>query len=58
MERIEKPWHTSSYSGANSDCVEVAEGPVTGVRDTQSREAGHLAVPSTEWSALLGALRS
>jgi hypothetical protein len=48
-------WHKSSYSGGNGgDCVEVAEGAVTGIRDTQNRELGHLAVPAGEWAALLG----
>lgn len=47
-------WHKSSYSGARTEnCVEVAEGPVTLVRDTQHREAGHLGFPAAEWAALL-----
>lgn len=45
----------SSYSSARGqDCVEVADVPgMSAVRDTQNREAGHLAFPSTEWTALL-----
>lgn len=51
-------WHKSSYSGATTEnCVEVAEGPVTAVRDTQYREAGFLEFPGGEWSALVDALR-
>lgn len=51
-------WHKSSYSGGNGgDCVEVSEGPVTGIRDTQNRELGHLTMPAHEWSALVCALR-
>ncbi|MFJ9554626.1 DUF397 domain-containing protein [Nocardiopsis sp. NPDC101807] len=51
-------WHKSSYSGGNGgDCVEVAEGPVTGIRDTQNRHLGHLDIPSPEWTALLNAVR-
>jgi hypothetical protein len=47
-------WHKSSYSGATTEnCVEVAEGPVTLVRDTQYRELGHLEFPGVEWAALL-----
>ncbi|GAA0979087.1 MULTISPECIES: DUF397 domain-containing protein [Nocardiopsidaceae] len=50
-------WHKSSYSANGANCVEVAEGPVTGVRDTQNRELGHLAVPAPEWAALVSAVR-
>lgn len=52
-------WHKSSYSNANGGhCVEVAEGTVTRVRDTQNRELGHLAFGAAEWSALLGTVAS
>lgn len=45
----------SSYSGGRTDnCVEVADFPTgAAVRDTQNRDAGHLAFPASEWSALL-----
>ncbi|MGW8528833.1 MULTISPECIES: DUF397 domain-containing protein [Nocardiopsidaceae] len=51
-------WHKSSYSGNTGHCVEVCEGVVTGVRDTQNRELGQLDVPAPEWTALLNAMRS
>ncbi|MFB8766438.1 DUF397 domain-containing protein [Nocardiopsis alba] len=51
-------WHKSSYSGNQGACVEVAEGRVTGIRDTQNRELGHLDVPASEWNALLNALQT
>ncbi|MBE2999510.1 DUF397 domain-containing protein [Nocardiopsis sp. HNM0947] len=52
-------WHKSSYSdGGGGNCVEVAEGPTTHVRDTQHRTLGHLSVPATEWNALLHTLRA
>ncbi|MEC3895974.1 DUF397 domain-containing protein [Nocardiopsis alba] len=51
-------WHKSSYSANGANCVEVAEGPVTGIRDTQNRELSRLDVPATEWNALLNALRT
>ncbi|MCP3012911.1 DUF397 domain-containing protein [Nocardiopsis dassonvillei] len=52
-------WHKSSYSdGRGGNCVEVAEGSVTGIRDTQNRELGHLSAPAPEWTALLAAIRS
>lgn len=51
-------WHKSTYSdGGGGHCVEVAEGPVTGIRDTQHRDLGHLAVPAPEWAALVNAVR-
>ena len=48
-------WRKSSYSGGgNTQCVEVApmaEG--VGVRDSKSRESGHLTVPRTAWQAFV-----
>ncbi|WP_304451498.1 DUF397 domain-containing protein [Nocardiopsis sp. YSL2] len=46
-------WHKSSYSAGSENCVEVAEGRVTGVRDTQYRNLGRLDVPAGEWAALV-----
>ena len=54
---VNKQWHKSSYSGHSGECVEVVEGVVTAVRDTQNRDLGHLAVPAPEWTALMSALR-
>jgi hypothetical protein len=54
----ESPWHKSSYSAGTDNCVEVAEGAVTGVRDTQNRELGHLDVLAAEWTALVSAVRN
>lgn len=52
-------WTKSSYSGPNGgDCVEVARSPEqVKVRDTRNRGAGHLAVPSSEWSAFLAEVK-
>ncbi|PWV52312.1 DUF397 domain-containing protein [Nocardiopsis sp. L17-MgMaSL7] len=52
-------FRSSSYSGGNGNCVEVAD-LTTGaaVRDTQNREAGHLLFPCQEWSALLTGVRA
>lgn len=49
----------SSYSsGRQENCVEVSGVPTgAAVRDTQNREAGHLAFDSAEWSALLATAR-
>lgn len=43
-------WHKSSYSGTQTECVEVAHAPdVVGVRDTKDREDGTLLVPASAW---------
>jgi hypothetical protein len=52
----ERSWHKASYSAGTDNCVEVAEGRVTGVRDTRYRELGCLDVPAGEWAALLASV--
>ncbi|MEU2944111.1 DUF397 domain-containing protein [Nocardiopsis alba] len=51
-------WHKSTYSGASGNCVEVAEGPTTHIRDTQNRAQTQLSVSGSEWTALLHTLCS
>ena len=48
-----RPWHKASYTNDRGECVEVSEGPVTGVRDTKHRELGALFFRSDEWHAFL-----
>ena len=49
----------SSYSANANDCVEVADLPTgAAVRDTQNRNLGALAFPSSEWALLLSTVRS
>lgn len=44
----------SSYSGRNTDCVEVAElSTGAAIRDTKHRDLGALVVPGPEWHAVL-----
>ena len=50
-------WRKSSYSGANDSCVEVALGPVVGVRDTKARRSGRLTVSAAAWRGVLDRLR-
>ncbi|PSK93711.1 uncharacterized protein DUF397 [Murinocardiopsis flavida] len=50
-------WHKSSYSASQGSCVEVAEGPVVLVRDTQHRSLGHIAYPPQAWAAFLSDLK-
>ncbi|MEU3310592.1 DUF397 domain-containing protein [Nocardiopsis sp. NPDC055551] len=47
------PWHKASYTNDRGECVEVAEGPITGVRDTKHRELGALFFSSGEWESFL-----
>lgn len=50
-------WHRSTYT-QQQNCVEVADAPgMTAVRDTKHRDAGHLVFPSSEWQALVEAVR-
>ena len=49
-------WRKSTYSGHEDNCVEVALGPVVGVRDTKARGAGQLTVSSAAWQSVLAAL--
>ncbi|MFE9247282.1 DUF397 domain-containing protein [Nocardiopsis sp. NPDC006938] len=51
-------WHKSSYSTGAQNCVEVAEGPTTLIRDTQNRDLGTVRVHASEWTALLDAVRT
>ncbi|MEU2942419.1 DUF397 domain-containing protein [Nocardiopsis alba] len=49
-----KKWHKSSYSGGDGgNCVEVAEGTTTSIRDSQNKEQGQLSFNTQEWDAFL-----
>ena len=52
-------WRTSSHSGANGDCVEVAS-PAPGViavRDSKDHGGSRLAFSSGPWTAFTAALK-
>ncbi|GAA1073631.1 DUF397 domain-containing protein [Nocardiopsis composta] len=54
-----EPFHKSSYSsGKQENCVEVAEGTVTAVRDSQNRHLGHVEFGAPEWQAFLQDLKA
>ncbi|MCR6484311.1 DUF397 domain-containing protein [Amycolatopsis sp. OK19-0408] len=46
-------WRKSSYSGIQTNCVEVALGKVSRVRDTKDRAGGTLALDAAAWGAFL-----
>ncbi|MER5264641.1 DUF397 domain-containing protein [Actinosynnema sp. NPDC002837] len=47
-------WRKASYSGGNSNCVEVAHSPtVVGIRDSKSPGTGTLTVSRSAWLAFL-----
>lgn len=52
-------WRKSSLSTGGDECVEVAAyGPAVLVRDSRDRSADVLALDSTQWNALVRAIRS
>ncbi|MUL43434.1 DUF397 domain-containing protein [Streptomonospora sp. PA3] len=47
-------WRKSSYSQPSGDCLECRTSTEHAlVRDTQHRDAGHLAFPLAEWRAFV-----
>ncbi|WP_216213306.1 DUF397 domain-containing protein [Amycolatopsis aidingensis] len=52
-----KTWRKSSYSGENSNCVEVAFGATVAVRDTKDRAGGVLVFSPRAWSGAVAAWR-
>jgi hypothetical protein len=47
-----REWRTSSYTD-ETNCVEVAPGPVSHVRDTKDREGGTIVFSAAAWGAFL-----
>ncbi|KUP95906.1 DUF397 domain-containing protein [Thermobifida cellulosilytica] len=50
-------WHKATYTTERGACVEVSEGPVTGIRDSKNRDLGALFFPADEWAAFVRAAR-
>ncbi|WP_424636807.1 DUF397 domain-containing protein [Embleya sp. AB8] len=53
-------WRTSTYSGAQNECVEVAPLLVDGgtaVRDSKDRRTGIIRTDGPAWSALVAGLK-
>jgi hypothetical protein len=56
---IEPRWRTSSYSGGQGNCVEVADdGRRVLVRDTQDRTGPLLKVTATAWRRLVAQVKA
>ncbi|RDI49967.1 DUF397 domain-containing protein [Nocardia mexicana] len=52
-------WRKSSYSGGNSECVEVAlMKDIVGVRDSKNPDGPTLAFTPTEWAAFTTGIRN
>lgn len=59
MDMTIQKWRKSSYTASNgSNCVEVVRlaGDI-GIRDSKSRERGHLIMPLAQFTALLSQLK-
>jgi hypothetical protein len=54
------PWRTSSHSGANGDCVEIADRADGGrlVRDSKNRSDGSFDVAPHAWDTFLDIVKS
>ncbi len=53
-------WRKSSYSGAQSDCVEVADGcpGLLPVRDSKNPDGPALLFPADSWQTFVTAVRT
>lgn len=53
-------WRTSSHSGAQNNCVQVAAllPASVGVRDSKNPDAGALLLPAAEWRTLTGRVKA
>ncbi|AUS80428.1 DUF397 domain-containing protein [Actinoalloteichus sp. AHMU CJ021] len=60
MQAQQQPrWRTSSHSGSQSDCVEVAcEPDVVSIRDTKNRDGGTLVVDRAAFGAFVKAVKT
>jgi uncharacterized protein DUF397 len=60
MRDDELRWFTSSFSGGNANCVEVAVLPDgdMAVRDTKDRSLAPHRYPAAGWTALLAGIRA
>jgi hypothetical protein len=58
MDLSRAEWRKSSYSGTQSNCVEVAEvGHVVAVRDSKDPDGPGLAFGPADWSVFVATLK-
>ncbi|MEV0675719.1 DUF397 domain-containing protein [Actinosynnema sp. NPDC050436] len=50
-------WRKSSYSGNDSNCVEVSPGPATGLRDSKHPDSGHIVISAPAFRAFVRSLK-
>ena len=51
-------WRTSSYTGGQGNCVEVADAArMVMIRDTKDRTGTVLAIPASAWKQFTSALK-
>lgn len=52
-------WHTSTYSGGNGSCVEVASNlpGIVAVRDSKDRQGPELTVNNPAWSSFVQGIK-
>ncbi|HWE88759.1 MAG TPA: DUF397 domain-containing protein [Pseudonocardiaceae bacterium] len=52
----QRTWRKSTYSGSNTDCVEIAwdAAVTTAIRDSKRPEAGSLALPVSAFRTFIG----
>ncbi|MCC9310429.1 DUF397 domain-containing protein [Kitasatospora sp. RB6PN24] len=57
---VEVSWFKSSYSNANSECVEVAHaaGVAVPVRDSKDPSGPSLVFPENSWGAFIGEIKA
>ena len=59
MDLADARWRKSSYSGSESDCVEVAfVGDEVATRDSKNPDGPALVFTRAEWATFLNALRT
>lgn len=57
MSRVEN-WRKSSYSGNQTNCVEVGElSGGAAVRDSKDRDGGYFVTDRSQWSAFVAAVK-
>jgi hypothetical protein len=56
-QQLEGTWRTSSYTGTNGNCVEVASDGGVMVRDTKDRSGGTIEFTAEAWAEFTGTIK-